>query len=110
MSCCAGVLLILPVLLAGVLVGFGSAAAQELKFGLPPVLSEAEMQAEFDPLMANLSDAIGQKATLYIAEDHADFHTQMEAGREHIGSSLPSATWVRPEAGRSGSSPRARKS
>jgi ABC-type phosphate/phosphonate transport system substrate-binding protein len=69
----------------------GPATAQELKFGFTPVLSEAEMRAEFDPLMAYLSDAIGQKATLYIAKDYGDLRTQMEAGLVHIGSFSPFA-------------------
>jgi hypothetical protein len=50
MSYRAGVWVILPFLVAGNLVGFGSAAAQELKFGFTPVVSEVEMRAEFDPL------------------------------------------------------------
>ena len=61
--------LILACLLAACLTTIDPAAAQELKFGFTPVLSEAEMRAEFEPLMTYLSDAIGQKATLYIAED-----------------------------------------
>jgi phosphate/phosphite/phosphonate ABC transporter binding protein len=84
-------LLILPLILAGVLTGFQSATAQELKFGFTPVLSEAEMRAEFDPLMAYLSDAIGRKVVLYIAKNYGDLRTQMEAGAVDIGSFSPFA-------------------
>lgn len=79
-------ILILVVLLAG-LTGSGSAqlvpakSQRELKFGFTPVLSEPEMRAEFEPLMKYLSDAIGQKVTLYIAKDYGDLRTQMENGR-----------------------------
>jgi ABC-type phosphate/phosphonate transport system substrate-binding protein len=78
-------ILILVVLLAG-LTGSGSAqlvpaqSQRELKFGFTPVLSEPEMRAEFEPLMKYLSDAIGQKVTLYIAKDYGDLRTQMENG------------------------------
>lgn len=47
-------LLILPVLVAGIFTGSGLAAAQELKFGFTPVLTESEMRAEFQPLMTYL--------------------------------------------------------
>jgi len=77
--------------LAGVLADFGLAEAQELKFGFTPVLSEAEMRAEFEPLMTYLSDAIGQKVVLYIAKNYGDLRTQMEAGAADIGSFSPFA-------------------
>ncbi len=84
-------LLILPVLVAGILSGSGLAAAQELKFGFTPVLGEAEMRAEFEPLMTYLSEAIGQKVVLYIAKNYGDLRTQMEAGTVVIGSFSPFA-------------------
>ncbi len=87
----AVVLLVLSVLVAGILSGPGSAAAQELKFGFTPVLSEAEMRAEFEPLMTYLSDAIGEKVVLYIAKNYGDLRTQMEAGAVDIGSFSPFA-------------------
>ncbi|MFI5339545.1 MAG: phosphate/phosphite/phosphonate ABC transporter substrate-binding protein [Candidatus Methylomirabilales bacterium] len=87
----SALLLILQVLIAGVLFGSGSAAAEELKFGFTPVLSEAEMRAEFEPLMTYLSDAIGQKVVLYIAKNYGDLRTQMEAGAVDIGSFSPFA-------------------
>jgi phosphate/phosphite/phosphonate ABC transporter binding protein len=83
--------LVLSVLVAGTLSGLGSAAAQELKFGFTPVLSEAEMRAEFEPLMTYLSDAIGEKVVLYIAKNYGDLRTQMEAGAVDIGSFSPFA-------------------
>jgi phosphate/phosphite/phosphonate ABC transporter binding protein len=83
--------LVLSVLVAGTLSGPGSAAAQELKFGFTPVLSEAEMRAEFEPLMTYLSDAIGEKVVLYIAKNYGDLRTQMEAGAVDIGSFSPFA-------------------
>jgi len=64
---------------------------QDLKFGFTPVLSEPEMRAEFEPLMNYLSEAIGQKVTLYIAKDYGDLRTQMENGRVDIGSFSPFA-------------------
>jgi phosphate/phosphite/phosphonate ABC transporter binding protein len=69
----------------------GRISAQELKFGFTPVLSEPEMRTEFEPLMNYLSDAIGQKVTLYIAKDYGDLRTQMENGRVDIGSFSPFA-------------------
>jgi phosphate/phosphite/phosphonate ABC transporter binding protein len=82
-------LVILAVLLAGLFAS--SAAAQELKFGFTPVLSEPEMRAEFEPLMNYLSESIGQKVTLYIAKDYGDLRTQMESGSVDIGSFSPFA-------------------
>ena len=81
-------------LLSLVVLFVGSASrisAQELKFGFTPVLSEPEMRAEFEPLMNYLSEAIGQKVTLYIAKDYGDLRTQMENGRVDIGSFSPFA-------------------
>ncbi|MGQ0663698.1 MAG: phosphate/phosphite/phosphonate ABC transporter substrate-binding protein [Pseudomonadota bacterium] len=78
-------------LVTATLLGFRPAAAQELKFGFTPVLGEAEMRAEFEPLMAYLSDAVGWKVTLYIAKDYGDLRTQMEAGRVDVGSLSPFA-------------------
>jgi phosphate/phosphite/phosphonate ABC transporter binding protein len=83
--------LIVPILLVGILAALTSAAAQELKFGFTPVLSEAEMRAEFEPLMTYLSDAVGQKVALYIAKNYGDLRTQMEAGTVDIGSFSPFA-------------------
>jgi len=83
--------LILELLVAGSLSLSGSALAQELKFGFTPVLTESEMRAEFEPLMTYLSDAIGQKITLYIAKNYGDLRTQMEAGTVEIGSFSPFA-------------------
>lgn len=91
MRCRGVVWLILPVLIAGILSGSGLATAQELKFGFTPVLTESEMRAEFEPLMTYLSDAIGQKVTLYIAKNYGDLRTQMEAGSVDIGSFSPFA-------------------
>ena len=87
----------LVVLFAGFLTSSASAQLaprpipQELKFGFTPVLSEPEMRAEFEPLMTYLSDAIGQKVTLYIAKDYGDLRTQMENGSVDIGSFSPFA-------------------
>ena len=76
-------------ILAGVLLA--SRSASSLEFGFTPVLSEAEMRAEFEPLTAYLTEAIGQKVSLYIAKDYGDLRTQMEAGRVEIGSFSPFA-------------------
>ena len=85
------VLLIGPLLLAGILAGSPAARAQDLKFGFTPVLAEAEMRAEFEPLMAYLSEAIGRKVSLYIAKDYGDLRTQMESGAVVVGSFSPFA-------------------
>jgi len=82
---------LLALLLTGLLAGSAPADAQELKFGFTPVLGEAEMRAEFEPLMSYLSEAIGQKVVLYIAKNYGDLRTQMEAGTVDIGSFSPFA-------------------
>src|SRR5436309_13139304 len=68
-----------------------TAAGRELKFGFTPFLSEADMRVEFEPLMAYLSDSIGQKVVLYVAKDYGDLRTQMERGAVDIGSFSPFA-------------------
>src|SRR5260370_39514696 len=82
-------LLILSFLVAALL--SRPAAAQELRFGFTPVLSEAEMRSEFEPLGAYLSEALGQKVVLYIAKNYGDLRTQMEAGKVDVGSFSPFA-------------------
>ena len=67
------------------------ARTQELKFGFTPVLAEADMRAEFEPLMIYLSDAIGRKVSLYLAKNYGDLRTQMEFGTVDIGSFSPFA-------------------
>src|SRR5436189_6308560 len=90
-------LLGLAILFAGLLPNFAHAQLvprpipQELKFGFTPVLSEPEMRTEFEPLMNYLSEAIGQKVTVYIAKDYGDLRTQMENGSVDIGSFSPFA-------------------
>ena len=83
------ILLVLTILLAGLTAR--SAVARDLKFGFTPVLGEAEMREEFEPLAAYLSDVIGQKVVLYVAKDYGDLRTQMEAGSVDIGSFSPFA-------------------
>lgn len=91
-------LLIVTLLLAGVVSGSAAAqnaalpaATRELKFGFTPVLSEREMQNEFEPLMTYLSATLGQKVVLYVAKNYGDLRTQMEAGNVDIGSFSPFA-------------------
>jgi len=67
------------------------AIAQDLKFGFTPVLGRAQIKAEFDPLMAYLSDALGRKVVIYVAGDYGDLRTQMELGAVDIGSFSPFA-------------------
>ena len=64
---------------------------RDLTFGFTPVLGEAEMRAEFEPLMTYLSQAIGRPVKLYIAKDYGDLRTQMESGAVDIGSFSPFA-------------------
>jgi phosphate/phosphite/phosphonate ABC transporter binding protein len=72
-------------------VATGPAIARDLKFGFTPVLGDAEMRNNFEPLMTYLSDSIGQKVVLYIAKDYGDLRAQMEAGSVDIGSFSPFA-------------------
>lgn len=83
--------LTLSILLAASLAAAPAPQAQELKFGFTPVLGEAEMRAEFEPLMAYLSDVLGRKVGLYIARDYGDLRTQMESGTVDVGSFSPFA-------------------
>jgi phosphate/phosphite/phosphonate ABC transporter binding protein len=83
------ILLVLTILIANL--SAHPASARDLKFGFTPVLGEAQMRAEFDPLAAYLSDAIGQKVILYVAKDYGDLRTQMENGTVDIGSFSPFA-------------------
>src|SRR5438874_3856805 len=86
---CFRVLLVLTFLIPAL--AARPAFARDLKFGFTPVLGEAEMRAEFDPLAAYLSDTIGQKVVLYVAKDYGDLRTQMEAGAVDVGSFSPFA-------------------
>jgi phosphate/phosphite/phosphonate ABC transporter binding protein len=81
--------LILAILVAAL--AASPASARDLKFGFTPVLSEPDMHTEFDPLMAYLSDSIGQKVVLYVAKDYGDLRTQMETGAVDIGTFSPFA-------------------
>jgi phosphate/phosphite/phosphonate ABC transporter binding protein len=67
------------------------AAGGELKFGFTPVLGASQTRAEFEPLMAYLSDAIGRKVVLSVASDYGSLRTQMESGAVDIGSFSPFA-------------------
>ncbi len=81
--------------MAGVLalIGFsaGAAGPRELKFGYTPFLGEAEMRAEFQPLMDYLGEQVGIKTVLYIAKNYGDLRTQLETGAVDIGSFSPAA-------------------
>ena len=80
-------------LVLAILLCFQLAAAQavELKFGFTPVLNEAEMRAEFQPLMDYLTKSTGIEVTLYIAKNYGDLREQIEAGKVDIGSFSPFA-------------------
>ena len=79
--------------LLGIFLSFQLSAAQamELKFGFTPVLSEAEMKEEFQPLMDYMTKSTGIEVTLYIAKSYGDLRDQMEAGKVDIGSFSPFA-------------------
>ena len=79
--------------LLGIFLSFQLSAAQamELKFGFTPVLSEAEMKEEFQPLMDYLIKSTGIEVTLYIAKSYGDLRDQMEAEKVDIGSFSPFA-------------------
>ncbi len=83
--------LTLSILLTASIALAPSPQAQELKFGFTPVLGEAEMRAEFEPLMTYLSDVLARKVGLYIAKDYGDLRTQMESGAVDVGSFSPFA-------------------
>ena len=67
------------------------AQARDLRFGITPVLGQSTMQADFDPLMGYLSQALGQPVVLCVAKDYGDLRVQMEAGVVDIGSFSPFA-------------------
>ena len=67
------------------------ADGRKLKFGFTPFLSESDMHVEFEPLMAYLSNVVGEKIVLYVAKDYGDLRTQMENGTVDIGSFSPFA-------------------
>jgi len=72
-------------------IAVASSQAQELKFGVTRGSNEAATRAEFDPLVAYLSNTIGRTVSLYVAGDDADLRTQMEAGAVDAGCFLPLA-------------------
>ena len=80
-------------LLAVLMVGLAlcPAQARDLEFGITPVLGQSTMQADFDPLMTYLSQALGRKVVLYVAKDYGDLRVQMESGAVDIGSFSPFA-------------------
>jgi len=78
-------------LLLGACAAIAPEPERDLTFGFTPVLSEAEMRSEFEPLMTYLSQAIGRRVNLYIAKDYGDLRTQMESGAVDIGSYSPFA-------------------
>jgi len=65
--------------------------AAGLQFGFTPVLSEAEMKEEFQPLMDYMTRSTGIEVSLYIAKNYGDLKEQMEAGKVQIGSFSPFA-------------------
>ena len=85
------VILTTALLLLGACTAVAPAQERDLTFGFTPVLSEAEMRSEFEPLMTYLSQAIGRKVKLYIAKNYGDLRTQMESGAVDIGSYSPFA-------------------
>ena len=85
------ILTLTTALLLGACTAIPAAPERDLTFGFTPVLSEAEMRSEFEPLMTYLSQAIGRKVRLYIAKDYGDLRTQMESGAVDIGSFSPFA-------------------
>jgi len=77
-----------------------SSQAQELKFGVTRGSDEAATRAEFDPLVAYLSNAIGRMVRLYVATDDADLRIQMEAGAVDVGCFSPLAYVVAARGGK----------
>lgn len=84
-------LLILATAVCGAIMPASVAAGPALRFGFTPVLGPAQTKAEFEPLMAYLSGALGQEVVLYVAKDYGDLRTQMESGAVDVGSFSPFA-------------------
>jgi phosphate/phosphite/phosphonate ABC transporter binding protein len=80
-------------LVLGIFLSFELSVVQaaELKFGFTPVLGEADMREEFQPLMNYMTKSTGIEVMLYIAKSYGDLREQMEAGKVDIGSFSPFA-------------------
>ena len=91
LSCRRITLILTTAFFLGACTAIPSLQDRALTFGFTPVLSEAEMRSEFEPLVSYLSQAIGRKVNLYIAKDYGDLRTQMESGAVDIGSYSPFA-------------------
>jgi phosphonate transport system substrate-binding protein len=64
-------------------------AAAEIKFGILPRLSAAEMTAMFSPLAEYLSNELQEKVTLVIPPDYEAFKTMLSKGEFQIALSNP---------------------
>jgi len=83
---------VIPLILAvAVMAAVSPAPAQELKFGMPSILNETEVQAEAELLATFLSNTIGRNVSVYIAKNEGDLRAQMELGTVDIGSFSPIA-------------------
>jgi len=73
---------------------FGAAvslAIAEIHFGVTPYLSEENLKASFDPLLKEMSVAIGEDVTLVITRDYADLAEKMHVGLIDFGAFSPFA-------------------
>lgn len=65
------------------------AAAQEIRLGILPRLSPAELTTMFSPLAEYLSRQAGQKVTLVLLKDFAEFKQHVREGQLEIAFSNP---------------------
>lgn len=68
-----------------------SLAIAEIHFGVTPYLSDENLKASFDPLLKEMSVAIGEEVTLVITRDYADLAEKMHVGLVDFGAFSPFA-------------------
>lgn len=62
---------------------------KELKFGITPYIAKEEAEKELKPLMDYLTEKMGVKVTLYVAENYAKLGEELMAGRVDFGKFAP---------------------
>lgn len=70
---------------------FGGTVSADIRFGVTPYLSEAELKNAFTPLMTAMGNRIGQKVTLVIARDYTDLADKMAVGSVDFAAFSPFA-------------------
>lgn len=67
----------------------GGALAQELRLGVLPRLSAAELQAMYTPLADHLSQRLGKKVVVVVPKDFAAFEDALRRGEYHLAFANP---------------------